>query len=70
MPQAPSPMMNTSVQITTVEVRIRIPDWRTVSPKKRSTRKPNTSRRIRPANWPISPVETSHEGGETPGPFT
>ena len=32
--------MNTRPQITSVEEMIRIPDWRSVSPKKRNTRRP------------------------------
>ncbi len=44
----PSPTMNTKIHSTAVEETIRIPAWRTVSPKKRSTRNVHTSRRTRP----------------------
>src|SRR4051812_45697848 len=50
-------MMKTRPQITIVEETIRIPAWRSVSPKKRMTRSEKTSPRIRPANFAISPNE-------------
>ena len=34
------PMMNTRPQITIVEERMRMPAWRSASPKKRKTRRP------------------------------
>src|SRR5438270_816548 len=47
--------MNPSDQITSVEPRIRIPAWRSASPKNRRTRPPNTSPKSRAANFAISP---------------
>ena len=38
--------MNTRLQMTSVEEMIRMPDWRSDSPKKRNTRRPHTSRTI------------------------
>src|ERR1700694_18449 len=55
--------MNISVQMIVVEPTIRIPDWRSASPKKRNTRRPYTSLTIRPVNLPISPVAASHSRG-------
>ena len=63
MPHVPRPMMNTSPQMTSVEETIRMPDWRSASPKKRSTRRPHTSRTTLPVNPAISPVEASHSRG-------
>src|SRR5215210_4029015 len=57
------PMMKTSPQITIVEETIRIPAWRSASPKKRKTRSEKTSPRIRPANLAISPNEPSQSLG-------
>ena len=37
--------MNTSPQITSVEPTIRIPDWRSASPKNLKTRRPKISRK-------------------------
>ena len=48
MPHVPRPVMNTSDQMTTVEPTIRMPAWRSVSPKKRNTRRPHTSRTMVP----------------------
>ena len=51
-------MMNTSPQITSVEETIRMPDWRSASPKKRNTCRPHTSRTTLPVKsgrsrpWP------------------
>ena len=56
MPHVPSPVMNTSPQITSVEPTIRMPAWRSASPKKRSTRRPHTSRTTLPVKRAISPV--------------
>ena len=44
MPQAPRPVMNTRPQMTIVEPMIRIPAWRSDSPKKLNTRRLHTSR--------------------------
>src|SRR3954470_2594770 len=49
------PMMKTRPQITSVDERIRIPDWRSASPKKRKTRRPKTWARTFPQNLAISP---------------
>src|SRR5215212_5413197 len=49
------PMMKTRPQITSVEERIRIPDWRSASPKKRKTRRPKTWPTTLPQNFAISP---------------
>src|SRR3954469_23037657 len=49
------PMMNTSPQMTSVEERIRMPDWRSASPKKRKTRRPKTWPTTLPQNLAISP---------------
>ena len=57
------PMMKTRPQMTSVEERIRIPAWRSASPKKRKTRSEKTSPRIRPANFAISPNEPSQSCG-------
>ena len=48
MPHTPSPIRNTSDQMTSVEPTIRMPAWRSVSPKKRSTRRLQTSRTMPP----------------------
>ena len=57
------PRMNISAQMISVEETIRIPDWRSASPKKRNTRSPHTSRTMLPVNPAISPVEASHSRG-------
>jgi hypothetical protein len=62
--------MNISVQMIVVEPTIRMPDWRSASPKKRNTRRPHTSRTICPVNLPISPVAASHSRGIARSPFT
>src|SRR5450755_2460406 len=59
------PMMNTRPQITSVEETIRIPAWRSVSPKNRSTRSVSTSRTICEPNLTISPNASSHPRGVT-----
>ena len=40
-----------------------MPDWRSVSPKKRNTRRLHTSRTTPPVKRPISPVDASHSRG-------
>src|ERR1700689_763562 len=55
--------MNTRLQITSVEKMIRMPAWRNVSPKKRNTRPPYTSRTMVLVKRPISPVDPSHSRG-------
>ena len=40
-----------------------MPDWRSDSPKKRSTRRPHTSRTMLPVNPAISPVAAIHSRG-------
>src|SRR5438445_5950447 len=56
-------MMNTNPQMTSVEETIRMPDWRSASPKKRNTRRPHTSRTTLPVNPAISPVAAIHSRG-------
>ena len=63
MPHVPKPMMNTSPQMTAVEDTIRMPAWRSDSPKKRKTRRPHTSRTTLPVKPAISPVEAIHSRG-------
>ena len=62
--------MNISVQMMAVEPTIRIPHWRSPSPKKRKTRSPQTSRTMRLVNLPISPVAASHSRGIASSSFT
>jgi hypothetical protein len=62
-------MMNTSAQMMSVEERIRMPDCRRASPKKRNTRRPHTSRTMLPVNLPISPVAASHSRGRASSSF-
>src|SRR4051812_16646009 len=62
------PMMNTRPQITIVEEMIRIPAWRSASPKKRSTPPLHTSRNIRAPNFPISPNDETHSRGTASQP--
>ena len=49
--------MNASPQITSAEPRIRIPAWRSASPKKWNTRPLKTSATTRAENLAISPNE-------------
>src|SRR5580700_11871115 len=63
------PRMNISDQMISVEETIRIPDWRSASPKKRNTRSPHTSRMTLPVNPAISPVEASHSRGMASSSF-
>src|ERR1700684_3334686 len=62
--------MNTRLQMTSVEKMIRMPAWRSVSPKKRNTRPPYTSRTIVLVKRPISPVDASHSRGRARNSFT
>ena len=62
--------MNTSPQMTSVEPTIRMPAWRSASPKKRSTRNPHTSRTMLPAKPAISPVAAIHSRGSASSSFT
>ena len=62
--------MNTSPQMTVVEPTIRIPAWRSDSPKKRNTRRLHTSRTTVPVKRPISPVAASHSRGIASSSFT
>src|SRR5947209_11016085 len=56
-------MMNARLQITIVEPVTRIPACLSASPKKRSTRRPKTSRKTRPVNFTMSPHEAIHSAG-------
>src|SRR3954469_2322302 len=56
-------MMNASPQITIAEPRIRMPAWRSVSPKKRSTRPLSTSAITRAAKRAMSPNEAIQSFG-------
>ena len=62
--------MNISDQMISVEEMIRIPDWRSASPKKRNTRRPHTSRTTLPVKPAISPVEAIHSRGSATGSLT
>src|SRR5262249_25857980 len=64
------PVRNTNDQITRVDPTIKIPDWRSVSPKKRNTRPPHTSRTTVLIKPVISPVEASHSRGIARNSFT
>ncbi len=64
-----SPRMNISAQIISVEEIIKIPDWRSASPKKRNTRSPHTSRKMLPVKRLISPVAASHSRGNASSSF-
>ena len=46
-----------------------MPDWRSVSPKNRSTRRPHTSRTMLPVNPAISPVAAIHSRGMASSSF-
>src|SRR5215217_4406361 len=54
------PRMNARPQITRAEPRIRMPAWRSVSPKKRSTRPPRTPAITRAPKFAISPNAAIH----------
>ncbi len=55
--------MKTRPQITTAEPRIKIPAWRSASPKKWSTRPESTSPATRAPNRPMSPRLPSQSRG-------
>ena len=55
--------MNARPQITIAEPRIRMPAWRSVSPKKRSTRPLKTSATTRAENLAMSPNEAIQSFG-------
>ena len=55
--------MNTRPQITSVEETIRIPAWRSASPKNRNTRSRSTSPTIREVNLTISPNDSIQPRG-------
>src|SRR5947209_19314971 len=60
--------MNTRLQITSVEVTIRMPAWRSVSPKYLKTRRRKTSPTIFEVNLTISPNDSSHPRGAAINP--
>ena len=62
MPHVPRPVTNTSPQMTSVEPTIRVPAWRSASPKKRSTRKPHTLRKTLPVKPAICRPATHSRG--------
>src|ERR1700735_3519354 len=64
------PSANMSAQMIKVEETIRMPAWRKDSPKKRKTRRPQTSRIMLPAKRPNSPVEARSSRGVTSSSFT
>ena len=70
MPHGPSPVMNTRAHITAVEYRIRMPAWRSASPKKRMTRRPQTSSTTSLAKRAIAPLDASHSRGIASSSFT
>src|SRR5947209_11696950 len=55
--------MNTSPQITSVEPTIRIPAWRSASPKNLNTRSPKISRNTCATNLTISPNASTQPFG-------
>src|ERR1022692_1805385 len=57
------PMMNTRPQITSVEEMIRMPAWRSASPKKRNTLRRSTSPTMREPNLTISPNDSIQPRG-------
>src|SRR4051795_4387997 len=63
-------MMKIRPQITSVEVRIRIPAWRSASPKKRSTLSENTSPTIFEQNLTISPADVTQSRGTASQPIS
>src|SRR3954447_19031864 len=60
--------MKTSPQMTIVDPRIRIPAWRSASPKNCSTRPEQTSPIVRPQKRAISPGEGSQSLGTASQP--
>src|SRR3954466_3187216 len=63
-------MMKIRPQITIVEERIRIPAWRSASPKKRSTLSENTSPTIFEQNLTISPADETQSRGTASQPIS
>src|SRR3954454_77296 len=63
-------MMKIRPQMTIVEERIRMPAWRSVSPKKRRTRSEKTSATIREQNLTISPNEAIQSLGTASQPIS
>ena len=61
------PMMNTRPQITSVDDTIRMPAWRSVSPKYLKTRRFATSASTRAENLTISPNDSSQMRGYANG---
>jgi hypothetical protein len=57
------PRMNARPQITIAEPRIRMPAWRRLSPRKRSTRPSTISRTTRAENLAMSPNEAIQSFG-------
>ena len=57
------PMMKIRPQMTIVELRIRMPAWRSASPKNFSTRSVKTWPMMRPQNFAISPKLASQSRG-------
>src|ERR1700742_485923 len=57
------PRMNARPQITRAEPRIRMPPWRSASPKKRKTRSVKMSATIRYANFAMSPKDAIQSFG-------
>src|SRR5262245_41922963 len=57
------PRMNARPQITSAEPRIRMPAWRSASPKKRKTRRLKMSPTTRAQNFAMSPNDEIHSFG-------
>src|SRR3954469_108425 len=64
-----SPMMKQSDRITTVEPTIRIPAWRSASPKNLKTRPRSTSPKTRAKNLVMSPNEAIQSRGTASQPI-
>src|SRR3954453_24104348 len=62
------PRTNTRPQMTIVEPRIRIPAWRSASPKNWSTRPEYTRPMVRPQKRAIAPSEASQSRGTASQP--
>jgi hypothetical protein len=61
-------MMKTRPQMTSVEERMRIPAWRSASPKNLKTRSVKTCATTLPQNFVISPKVASHSLGTASQP--
>src|SRR4051794_18614586 len=61
--------MKTKAQMITAEPRIRMPDWRRLSPKKRRTRPLETRPATREPKRAISPKEASQPRGTSSQPI-